>query len=35
MRRREFLAGLGRSAVWPMVGRAQQPAKPVIGLLNS
>ena len=25
MRRREFIAGLGSAAVWPVVARAQQP----------
>jgi putative ABC transport system substrate-binding protein len=35
MRRREFIAGLWSSAVWPVVARAQQQAVPVVGFLNS
>ena len=32
MKRRQFIAGLGSAAVWPVVGRAQQ-VMPVIGFL--
>jgi putative tryptophan/tyrosine transport system substrate-binding protein len=34
VKRRTFMAGLGSAVAWPVVARAQQPPRPVIGFIS-
>jgi putative ABC transport system substrate-binding protein len=35
MNRREFIAGFGSAAAWPVVARGQQREKPTVAILES
>jgi len=35
MRRREFIAGIGGAAIWPLAAGSEQPALPVVGFVTA